>query len=652
MPTIENYHDTKMETFLSSGLLVDEKTSDHSPPCCVFQNSRCPLNEYDDKISKLHIDSEKPKVLSYSSFGTCLMLHQEWLQTTIHKEILRCTSSNRGTVSSFIDDVVIAYISGNSPDMLLSVLACSSPEVKPAIPALLNTRWTPSEMIASLQSKKNNNGEVSVRSSVTILLHDGSDAFTTAAQLVSKGLRETNNQYSVTLPIPKFSQPSMTSTIGILPSSRSSTTNSTITSNHSFHERMETTIRTASTSDALILFTSGTTGGSKGVRLSHRALLVQALAKIGEPCGYSEATSMLATTVPLFHVGGFSSFLAVLLARGRLIFPEQDGSIVSKFKVQDISNSLHDPYLPANTLVVVPAMLSSYFDAESKTGRKARRFLETRLLLIGGQSASKDLLAQCRYCFPNAKIVQTYACTEAASSMTYLHLKSHQGHLDNPALVGSQPNGSCAGSPPNHVKLCIFDRKSPPKNVEEIMRHKAITKPYELGLIATYGPHVMNGYWHRGKHRKNHFRDFTGVTSNDYRWFIGTDLGFWDDQGRLWFAGRAKDVVRTGGETVLAREVEQVVLGHPDVVECAIFPRMDSRYGEAVACAIVTKQGKSDAILNIGTIKQWCRQKGLAGYKQPKFVFMVSSLPRNSSGKILKHKLVAKYGHPEIQSKL
>jgi len=380
--------------------------------------------------------------------------------------------------------------------------------------------------------------------------------------------------------------------------------------------------------------------------------LVQALAKLDEPCGYSEATAMLATTVPLFHVGGLSSFLAVLLARGHLIFPNREGRSSTKFEAQDIPKSLRDPYLPANTLVVVPAMLSSFFDSETTKGIREKQFLNVRLILIGGQSAPPEILQKCRNSFPNARIVQTYACTEAASSLTYLSLTSSSVQPSNSMLTTSTPNGSCVGSPPSHVGIRIYNREAfPNTTIASIEHESAIIKPFELGLIATKGPHVMNGYWQRGKQVTHRSRDSKQANKIDNRWFISSDLGFWDDRGRLYFAGRAKDVVRTGGETVLAREVEQVLLTHPSIAECAIFPRIDRRFGEAVACAVVARQSHEDA-LAIGMIKKWCREKGLAGYKQPKFLFLVTSLPKNSSGKVLKHKLVAKFGNSGLQSKL
>ena len=129
-------------------------------------------------------------------------------------------------------------------------------------------------------------------------------------------------------------------------------------------------------------------------------------------------------------------------------------------------------------------------------------------------------------------------------------------------------------------------------------------------------------------------------------WFLTTDLGYFDEKGQLYFSGRIKDVIRSGGETVLANEVERIILKRPHVSECAIFPRQDERFGEAVACAIVAQLP-----IKLKSIKSWCEDNGLANYKRPRYLFLVNELPRNSSGKILKHKLVAIYGKPS-RSKL
>jgi acyl-CoA synthetase (AMP-forming)/AMP-acid ligase II len=191
------------------------------------------------------------------------------------------------------------------------------------------------------------------------------------------------------------------------------------------------------------------------------------------------------------------------------------------------------------------------------------------------------------------------------------------------------PNGDCVGTPPSHVDIRLYRKSGKALNI--------LTLPNEPGIIATRGPHLMNGYWQRGSARQQNNR--TG-------WFLTNDLGFFDKNGQLHFCGRVKDVIRSGGETVLAQEVERVLLKHPDISECAVFPRKDERFGEAVACAIVTKRPP----LVLGAIKHWCKEKGLASYKRPRYLFLVDSLPRNSSGKVLKHKLVDMFG--SLRSKL
>ena len=645
------------DMFLSSDLLFDLKSSGDSSPCFVFHRLCKASSDSGLERTGLNIETESPRILSYSSFKKCLVLHEEWLKHTVKVATTRCAkdreiSHHKSSMSSshLIDDIVIAYISGNSPNFLLSVLACSSPGLKPSIPALLNIRWTPSEMISSLQSSMQNKNNQSKRNAITIVLHDDSIPSRDAARQVSNGLRETNNQFTCHLPIPDFTH-SYSQTINRF-SGRSN--NQTLIENkfaNELHQRIKTCIAKASKSDALILFTSGTTGGFKGVRLSHRALLVQALAKLDEPTRYSAETTMMSTTVPLFHVGGFSSFLAVLLARGQLVFQQRDGGS-GKFQVQHISKSLEDPYLPVNTLVVVPAMLSSFFDLENKTGRKRKQYPQAQLILIGGQSPSEEIIKQSCYCFPNARIVQTFACTEAASSMTFLSLAKGSAKLVDSVVTMGEVSGSCVGCPPQHVQLRIYGRKRTIKTTPALVEYELKTKPYEIGQIATNGPQVMNGYWQRGKQRNNGSLESRTAHDNHDRWFISSDLGFWDERGRLFFAGRTKDVVRTGGETVLAPEVERVLLSHPIIAECAIFPRLDDKYGEVVACAIVTKASQDDGVLTIQTVKKWCEEKGLAGYKQPKFLVFVSTLPRNSSGKVLKHKIVAKFGNNKSQSKL
>ncbi|OEU22480.1 acetyl-CoA synthetase-like protein [Fragilariopsis cylindrus CCMP1102] len=612
------FHEQQID-LVSELLLISNNTTTGSLPCCVLQQESIKYDSSDENGNENENDVGRglfaPKILSYDSFGQCLKLHKEWLRNTIKNFTIRIRSENKNNIEvkkkndqydkdddDDDDDIVVAYISNNSPDMLLSVLACTSSTLRPAIPALLNTRWTPTEMISSLKSTTDNinNRRRRRRQIYTIILHDNSTLLENAARHVSNGLMEMgmHNQHSTcclsipilshthmssyTSPYPSISYPKST----VIDSGTSSSSSSSIV----LQRRMQDYQETANKNDAVILFTSGTTGGSKGVRLSDRALLVQALAKNNEPCGYSTVTAMLATTVPLFHVGGLSSFISILLAKGRLIFPARgeytnrhSSSSSNSFQVQDISKSLQDTFFPANTLVV------------------------TRLILIGGQSASDKILQQTRQTFPNARIVQTYACTEAASSLTFLSLNS------SCSSNGTKPiAGDCVGIPPSHIQLRIYPQTSSPQNATAIAvaataALEPILKPYELGLIATKGHHVMNGYWQRGNTINNtNNTSINNNNNNNNQWFMSNDLGFWDEQGRLYFGGRAKDVIRTGGETVMSQEVERVIQLHPKVIECAIFPRKDDRFGEIVACALVTKQHGN---ISINSIKEYITKK-------------------------------------------
>ena len=737
--------------------------------------------------------------MTYNDLGLCVLDHQQWLVEQIQDK----------------DDdeqvVIVAYLSTNTIDMVCSVLAATTRTSTSTTttrtsrpPLLLNTRWTVKEIVDVLKPPKtatngngggHGHGRRRVRRHKTLILYDSDiDDMKFIAKQVSDQLNNSNNNnnnksssncsidnyyskkeeatanhqhqnYHICefVPIPKLSkkymvESSSSSSSNLSSSSRNVDKNNNIISrNSNFYDDMK-----YFDDDAIILFTSGTSEGrSKGVLLSHRALLVQSYAKIKTKMikqgqheqeeqqktrtttttttlynniadnnnnnnnginrwGYDTSTTMLATTVPLFHVGGLSSFIAVLLAGGALVWPppprpplQQQTSASSpltlpppppttkgkgksngvSFRVQDIISSIQHPLYPSNTLVVVPAMISSFFEEMTTTRKKGVAaasvddnnhsiFPSVRLLLLGGQSAPSIMIEKMKYTFPNADIVQTYACTEAASSLTFLPLvltddkgQKSSSSCDekdssrsttkttirpNTNTAASFFGGDCVGTPPNHIDLKLFRQEEDESNDtrpligEQEQKHlekRIIRRPFEVGLIGSKGPHLMNGYWRRGQ------RIASGLTkTSKSSWYISGDLGYWDDRGRLYFSGRVKDVIRTGGETVMAQEVEGVIDKHPDVRECAVFARQDEKYGEAVSCALVLKGSNNDdktVIIppSLTSIKDWCRSKGLAGYKHPKFLFVVNELPRNSSGKLLKFKLVEMYGKP-FRSKL
>ena len=136
----------------------------------------------------------------------------------------------------------------------------------------------------------------------------------------------------------------------------------------------------------------------------------------------------------------------------------------------------------------------------------------------------------------------------------------------------------------------------------------------------------MTGYWGKPQPCKI-----------DTSWYKLSDLGYWDNYGQLYFSGRQTDTIRTGGETVWATEVEEILKQHQKVDEVAVIGLPDDRWGETVACAVVCHK---HVVVTLAELRAWCKTKGLSSYKHPRQLALLRcELPRNASGKILKHQL-------------
>jgi fatty-acyl-CoA synthase len=147
-----------------------------------------------------------------------------------------------------------------------------------------------------------------------------------------------------------------------------------------------------------------------------------------------------------------------------------------------------------------------------------------------------------------------------------------------------------------------------------------------VGEIVHRSPQITLGYLDDGEKTAGAFRG---------GWFHSGDLGFFDDEGYLTVVDRIKDMIKSGGENISSREVEEVLYEHPDVAEVAVVGVPHSRWIEAVVALVVPRP---DAAVTPAALVEHCRTR-LAGYKVPKHVEMVSALPKNASGKLLKREL-------------
>ena len=147
-----------------------------------------------------------------------------------------------------------------------------------------------------------------------------------------------------------------------------------------------------------------------------------------------------------------------------------------------------------------------------------------------------------------------------------------------------------------------------------------------MGEIVHRSPQAMLGYWNDPEKTAETFRG---------GWLHTGDLGILDDEGYLYVVDRKKDMIKSGGENVASREVEEVIHAHPAVAEAAVFAIPHPRWIEAVAAVVVPRAG---ATVAPEEITAFCRER-LAGFKTPRYVVIAAELPKNPSGKILKRDL-------------
>ena len=581
------------------------------------------------------------KNISYNESNEIAKWYKTWIQYNLHQQLRQFPA---GKV-----EVVIAFLSHNSPELMLAMIASMDIPMNfeqkcldggicdvHSMTAMLNVRWSPNE-VASALSVKRGEGQGQEGSAfdhhLTIILHsyETTDHAKEACVLNNTDDMQTSlkhRAFHILLPNFNSAQLRLASHSELVIDDEQACRASRDEAS-SIHD------------DAILLFTSGTTSGPKGVRLSNLSLMIQSMAKTTSPCSYNSSSRMLATTVPFFHVGGISSALAVIMAGGSLVF--QSASSVHGFNPHLVLNSMSnttqirkDASLDINTLVIVPAMLHAIFhEIESREIRSV--YARVQLLLVGGQSITAMQLQKASVYFPNAKIVQTFACTEAGSSITFATLFDPKMESQRTSLLpmcteSSKVLGSFAGFPPQHIDLQIFELDENNEATDKI------AKPFTVGVIGTKGPHVMNGYW---------FRGLENINQLSHDWLKMNDLGYLNNNGQLFFCGRSNDVIRTGGETVFSPEVERILIQHPDIDQCAVFALPDDRFGECVCAAIVYREPFLDDIIAadnsvVSGIRSFCAKQNLSGYKRPKVIFQCRELPRNSSGKVLKHQLATK----------
>jgi long-chain acyl-CoA synthetase len=346
--------------------------------------------------------------------------------------------------------------------------------------------------------------------------------------------------------------------------------------------------------DALagLFYTGGTTGVAKGVMLSHRNLIANAL-HFQAVFAFRPETTWL-VLAPLFHLAGSISVLSTVWNGGRqVILPAFDPcAALDLIETQRVTAT-----------IAVPTMLAALNEEQLA---RPRDVSSLRLISHGGAPIATETLRRAHAAFPDAELMHIYGATETAPIATVLPREER---------VLDEPQARSCGQPAVGVEVRVVDTARAPIATGEV------------GEVAIRGENVMLGYWQKP--------DVTDAVLSD-GWYHTGDLGYMDENGYLYLVDRAKDMIVSGGENVYSTEVEEALYRHDAVLEAAVFGIPDARWGEAVHAVVVPRASVTEAEL-----LRHCRGS-IAGYKVPKRIELrTEPLPKSGAGKILKRELRA-----------
>ncbi|HET9111149.1 MAG TPA: acyl-CoA synthetase [Ktedonobacterales bacterium] len=342
---------------------------------------------------------------------------------------------------------------------------------------------------------------------------------------------------------------------------------------------------------AVIGYTSGTTGRSKGALLLHRNLIANIKA-ITTAWRWTPEDRLL-LTLPLFHTHGLMVGLHGSLFLGASV------ALRRKFDAADALAAFEADSV-ISLFFGVPTMYGRLVAEAERRGVPSRL---PRLFVSGSAPLSPHLFEEFERLF-GQRILERYGMTETGMNLT------------NP-YDGERRPGTVGGPFPGQEARIV-----------DVVSRQPVP-PGEIGEIEVRGPHVFAGYLHRP--------EATAEAMTPDGWFKTGDLGEVSEDGYFTITGRARELIISGGYNIYPREVEDVLVTHPAVAEVAVLGAADADMGEQVVAVVVPEAGhqpQPDELI------AYCRER-LASYKKPRRVVFMQALPRNALGKVQKHILGA-----------
>jgi malonyl-CoA/methylmalonyl-CoA synthetase len=343
---------------------------------------------------------------------------------------------------------------------------------------------------------------------------------------------------------------------------------------------------------AAILYTSGTTGRSKGAMLTHDNLASNSLSLV-DYWRFSDR-DVLIHALPIYHTHGlFVASNVTLFARASMIFlPKFDPELIIKLMAR------------ATVLMGVPTFYTRLLQSPALTRESTKHM---RLFISGSAPLLADTHREWAARTGHA-VLERYGMTE-----TNMNTSNPYDSDRVPGAVG-------------HALPGVTVRVTDPETGKELTRET-------IGMIEVKGPNVFKGYWRMPEKTRSEFRDDG--------FFITGDLGKIDANGYVHILGRGKDLVISGGFNVYPKEIESEIDAMPGVIESAVIGVPHADFGEGVTAVVVC--GKGAGVDEASVLK--ALDGRLAKFKMPKRVFVVDELPRNAMGKVQKNILRDTYSN-------